>query len=278
MVKHFPYYSKRKTDGAEVKSPMVHREARRREMLALLQRTGFITLEQLAARFGVTLQTIRRDANEMDGGGLLRRYHGGVGRLGSTENTAYDIRRGHEIAAKRRIAHLVAEHVPDGSSLFINIGTTTEAVARALLVRERLRVITNNLNVAMILREKPDFEVLVTGGQVRHMDGGIIGGQAVDFISQFRADIGIIGISGIEPDGTLMDFDYREVRVARAILDHARCTYLAADHSKFGRNAMVRLGHVEELAALFTDAPPPEPCHGAILAAGIALHIAADQA
>ncbi len=258
-------------------SRMSDPDQRRRDILGVVQRSGFVTIDALAGQFGVTLQTIRRDVNELGEQGLVRRHHGGVARLSSTENISYDVRRHEAAEAKRRIARLVAEHIPDGASLFINIGTTTEEVARALKARERLRVITNNLNVAMILHEKPDFEVLVAGGVVRNRDGGIIGEAAIEFIQQFRSDFAIIGTSGIEPDGTLMDFDYREVRVAQAIIAHARQVFLVADHTKFGRNAMVRLAAAGAISAVFTDRDPPEPYRGSLLAAGAAIHVAPDD-
>ncbi len=97
----------------------------------------------------------------------------------------------------------------------------------------------------------------MAGGLVRPRDCGIIGEATIDFIHQFRVDYGIIGISGIDLDGTLLDFDYREVRAARAIIDNSRKVFLAADHTKFGRNAMVRLGSIEEVDALFSDRQPP---------------------
>ena len=139
-----------------------------------------------------------------------------------------------------RRAELVARHIPDEASLFINIGTTTEAVARALLGHSRLKVITNNLNVARILAENEGFEIIIAGGVVRNRDGGVIGEATMDFIRQFRTDFGIIGISGIDADGALLDYDYHEVRVAREIIGHARQVFLVADHTKFGRNAVVR--------------------------------------
>ena len=126
--------------------------------------------------------------------------------------------------AKQRIARAVAARVPAGCSLIINIGTTTEAIARELLRHKGLRVITNNLNVAAILSGNPDCEVIVAGGIVRSRDRGIVGEMTVEFIQQFRVDIGLIGISGIEADGggTLRDFDYREVKVAGAIIEIGR--------------------------------------------------------
>jgi len=231
---------------------------RHAQIKQIVQAKGFVTIEQLAREFGVTPQTIRRDINVLSKSGAIQRFHGGAGIASSTENVAYNERKIICFQEKRKIAAMVAEQIPDHASLFINIGTTTEAVAQALIHHKRLRIITNNLNVATILSSNENFEVIVTGGLVRHRDGGLIGEATIDFIQQFKVDFGIIGISGIDLDGTLLDFDYREVRVARAIIDNSRKVYLATDHTKFGRNAMVRLGNISEIDSLFTDQAPPQ--------------------
>lgn len=232
-------------------------QRRQAEIVALVQREGFISVESLTDRFGVTPQTIRRDVGLLSQAGAVRRFRGGVAVPSSVENLAYDARQVMSLAEKRRIAEIAARHVPDHASLFINIGTTTEAVAHALARHEGLRVITNNINVANILCAETEFEVILAGGVVRRRDRGIIGEATIDFINQFKVDIGIIGISGIDDDGTLLDFDYREVRAARAIIANSRTVFLVADSTKFGRGAMVRLGSIAEVDALFTDRPPP---------------------
>ena len=190
------------------------------------------------------------------------------------ENLAYPARQVLCLEEKRRIARLAARHVPDHASLFINIGTTTEEVAKALLNHQGLSVITNNLNVASILAGKPDFRVIVAGGLVRSRDRGLVGEATLDLIRQFKVDIGIIGISGIDLDGALLDFDYREVRVAQAIIENSRRVFLTADHTKFGRNAMVRLGGIQQIHALFTDQAPPPALAQHLRAADVALHVA----
>ena len=243
---------------------------RQLELLEEVRRARSVSVEALAERFGVTLQTVRRDVRLLAEAGLLARFHGGV-RLPSstTENIAYRQRQALNDDAKRCIARAVAQAVPNGCSLLINIGTTTEAIARELLGHKGLRVITNNLNVAAILSDNPDCEVIVAGGVVRARDRGIVGEVTVDFIQQFKVDIGLIGISAIEADGTLRDFDYREVKVARAIIEHSRQIWLAADHSKFNRPAMVELARLDHLDRLYTDAAPPEPFPHLLAEAGV---------
>lgn len=229
---------------------------RQQSILDLVRERGYLSIEELAQQFTVTPQTIRRDTNQLAEQNLLRRYHGGAAWDSSIENTAYNTRADQMRDEKQRIAEAIAAHIPDNASLFINIGTTTEAIARALLGHKNLKVITNNLHVASILAGKDDFEVLIAGGTVRG-DGGVVGQAAVDFIEQFRVDFAVVGISGIDEDGSLLDFDYQEVRVSRALIDNARQVFLAADSSKFGRNAVVRLGPISLVSRVFTDSPPP---------------------
>jgi DeoR family glycerol-3-phosphate regulon repressor len=231
---------------------------RREEIQHLVRAQGYVSIEDLAERFGKTPQTIRRDINALAGEGVVRRHHGGAGLPSTTENVAYATRRSLLADAKGRIAQLVARHIPNDASLFINIGTTTEEVARSLVHHANLRVITNNLNVAAILSDVESCEVTVAGGTVRKRDRGIMGEATLDFIRQFKVDFGVIGISGIEEDGTLLDFDYREVQAAKSIIANSRTVFLVADHTKFGRGAMVRLGHVGQIDAVFTDKPPED--------------------
>ena len=113
---------------------------------------------------------------------------------------------------------------------------------------------------------------------VRHRDGGIIGEATLDFVKQFKVDIAVIGISGIDEDGDLLDFDYQEVRIAQAIVDHSRQIFLAADHSKFGRNAMIRMGNIGNATHLFTDQSPPESVIRVMQERGVELVLAEQTA
>ena len=251
---------------------------RQQSILERARERGYVSIDELAQAFAVTPQTIRRDINQLAEQGLLRRTHGGAAsEASSIQNTAYAMRAGQMRDEKQRIAEAIATSIPDHASLFISIGTTTEAVARALGQHQGLRVITNNIHVAATLSGNAACEVIVAGGVVRARDRGIVGEAAVDFIRQFRVDIALIGISGIEPDGSLRDFDYREVKVAQTIIEHAREVWLAADHSKFNRPAMVQLATLPQIDRLFTDAPPPEPFPALLQEAEVALTIVAAE-
>jgi DeoR family transcriptional regulator, glycerol-3-phosphate regulon repressor len=229
---------------------------RHAEILALLRKSGRVAVEDLAAHFSVTLQTIRRDLKELAEAKALVRVHGGAIVASGVANLDYEARQHVARPHKQLIGEAAARLVPDNASLFVNIGTTTEEVAKALSNHSGLLIITNNLHVANELHRNKSIEVIVTGGSVRRGDGGILGAVTVAQIEQFRVDIAIIGTSAIDPDGTLLDFDVREVEISRAIIEHARKTILVADSSKFARTAPIRIGHLSEIDIFVTDCLP----------------------
>ncbi|MET3856456.1 MULTISPECIES: DeoR/GlpR family DNA-binding transcription regulator [unclassified Rhizobium] len=226
---------------------------RQTEILDIAKSEGRVLVEDLAARFSVTPQTIRKDLNDLCDSRVLTRIHGGAIFPGGTENVKYEARRSIAANEKTAIGRASAALIPNNASLFINIGTTTEAVGEALIEHHELMVITNNINVASRLRLFPSIEVVIAGGVVRHSDGGIVGEAAVDFIRQFKVDYAVIGASAIDPDGALLDFDYREVKVAQAIMANARHVVLVADSTKFERTAPVRIGHLSQVHTFVTD-------------------------
>jgi len=142
--------------------------------------------------------------------------------------------------------------------VILNIGTTTEQVAHALTAHRGLMVISNNMNVIHILRDVALKELVIVGGGVRQSDGAVIGDEAVEFISRYKVDYAVIGASSIDVDGSILDFDCREVAVSRAILRNARTRILVADHTKFERSAPVRICDVSELDYVVFDSPPPD--------------------
>ncbi len=232
---------------------MMYLSPRHTEIIQLAKDQGRVLVDDLASHFGVTPQTIRKDLNDLCDQRMLKRIHGGALYPSGVENMEYEARRKIAADEKQAIGRAAAELIPNGASLFINIGTTTEEVGSALLDHEGLMIITNNINVANKMRVYPDNEVVIAGGVVRASDGGIVGEAAVDFIRQFKVDYAVIGASAIDHDGALLDFDFREVKVAQAIIANARHVILVCDATKFERTAPVRIGHLSQVNTFITD-------------------------
>lgn len=252
----------------------ISQKQRRLEICKLLQQEGFATIDHLVSALRVTPQTIRRDLAVLAESQLIDRHHGGASHRSSVTNTHYQTRKILNQEEKEKIGAAVAGLIPDHASLFINIGTTTETIAQKLLNHKGLRVVTNNLHVAAIMSAKEDFRVMIAPGEIRYTDGGVVGNATRDYIDQFRMDFGIIGISGIHADGALLDYDDREVSVAKSIIEHSEQIILAADHSKFERSAMVQLGNISQVDYFVTDQKPNDRICKIIHQNKVSLHIA----
>ena len=252
----------------------LHLSQRQREVLDVARAQGKVMVESLAQSFGVTSQTIRRDLNQLCRLRLLQRIHGGAVLMDRGSNTGYAARLRLAAEGKAAIGRRTAGLIPNDASLIVNIGTTTEQVVRNFREHLGLTVITNNLNVVNALRPLENIEVMTAGGVVRREDGGIVGDATVEFIEQFKVDYAIIGTSAIEEDGTFLDHDPREVRVAKAIIENARSVLLVADGTKFQRSAPVRIGHVSQIDAVVTDVSPPARFMDACARHGVRVEIA----
>jgi len=245
------------------------------EILTLAREFGKVTVEMLSRHFDVTTQTIRRDLSDLCDSGNLTRVHGGAILPSGVVSLGYEERAHMATSQKAAMAHLCAAQIPNGASLFLNIGTTTEAVARALLNHKNLLVITNNINVANILATSPHSEIILAGGVLRRSDGGLVGDMAAEIIRQFRVDYSVIGTAAIAEDGVLLDYDFREVRVTQAIIQNSRKRFLVADSIKFSRHAPVRIAEMSDMTAFFTDRMPPSKVEALCIEHGVKLHIAA---
>lgn len=256
---------------------MLH-SPRQQEILAALRAGQAVSVEALAERFGVSAQTIRADLRRLSSAGLVERTHGGARAASVVQTRAYAQRRRDNAEAKARIALAAARLVPNDCSVMLNIGTTTEQVARALAGHSGLLVISNNINIATLLMGAPLRELVLVGGTVRPEDGAVVGPEAVEFLSRYKVDIAIIGASALDEEGDILDYDAREVSVARAILRNARRRILVCDHSKFACRAPVRIAHVSGIDQFVTDAPPPEGFARAAAEAGTEIILAGESA
>jgi len=245
--------------------------ARHAAILGSVREVGEVDVTALAAAHGVTPQTIRKDLNRLAERSLLARVHGGAAIGSGIANLLYDERRRLAADAKAQIGAAAARLIPEGASLFINIGTTTEAVARHLAHHHKLMVITNNLNVVDQLAGRSSISVIAVGGEVRASDRAVVGALAHQFLDNFRVDYALIGASGLSLDGDLLDFDPDEVQVSRSIIRNAREVILVADASKIGRAAPLRIAGIEALRHFVTDRIDAADLRTRIISAGINL-------
>jgi DeoR family glycerol-3-phosphate regulon repressor len=227
--------------------------ARHAAILESVRVAGEVDVAALAAAHGVTPQTIRKDLNQLAERSLLARVHGGAAIGSGIANLLYDERRRIAADAKARIGSAAAQLIPEGASLFINIGTTTEAVSQHLSRHHKLMVITNNLNVVDQLAGRSGICVIAVGGEVRASDRAVVGALAHQFLDNFRVDYALIGASGLSLEGDLLDFDPDEVQVSRSIIRNAREVILVADATKIGRAAPLRIAGIEALRHFVTD-------------------------
>ncbi|MFK8253937.1 DeoR/GlpR family DNA-binding transcription regulator [Ancylobacter terrae] len=245
-------------------------------IIALVRDAGVARIADLAARLGISDETVRRHIRALVEAGVLTREHGGVGWAGEAgapagEEAPFHRRMRVNAAAKRAIGEAVAGLVADGQVLLIDTGSTTAYVAQALRRRRDLTVVTNSLEIARHLVGRNGNRVYMAGGELRADLAAAVGPEALAFIRQFRADLAILSVAAIDDAGQFMDFDLDEARIARAMIEGAARCLVAADASKFGHRAAVAIGAV---GTLVTDAAPAPPMRAALEGAGTRVIVA----
>ena len=231
---------------------------RQRHILALIEVEGAQQIEDLALRYGLTTQTIRRDINVLCDLGQARRFHGGVDLPVMSRNISVNARSQLNSGAKRRIASHIAGQISNGSTVFLGIGSTVQFVAAALREHSELTVVTNNIDVALTLGNAPNMELHLTGGIWRANDQDVVGPDAVKFFEKFYATFSVIGAGGLSAEHGVLDYSYGEAQIANAIIENSRTRFLAADFSKWQRDASVRVVPFDRLTQLVTDRAPDD--------------------
>lgn len=219
----------------------------------LTSRGGTLSSSELTESFDVSVQTIRKDLNDLSDLGVVRRVHGGITLPTQSRNLSFTNRQVINLEEKKHIAKLTAAHIPNGSSLFLGIGTTPSQIAEHLVYHSDLRVITNNLNAALALCSNDNIETYVVGGRVRQTDEDIVGEEATAQFRNFQVNYGICGVAGISESGHLLNFSSEESHLFKAIVENCEKRILVADHHKFLRSAPLKSGHLRDFDLLLTD-------------------------
>lgn len=232
---------------------------RQQALMRYLKQYNYMSLDDIATRFAVTTQTARRDIQELEHAGKVRRLHGGATLSMSVDPLVYRARRVENAEAKEIIARKVVSRIGDGATIFIDTGSTCEAIARALVGHKGLRVVTYSLRVANILSDGTDFTIAVPGGFVRQVDSGVFHQDTAEFIRRFKFQHAIISVSSIDAEGDICDDDHAEVEAVQAAIEQSERTILAVDTSKFGRRALVKLASLDDMDELVCERMPDAP-------------------
>ena len=252
---------------------------RKERTAEMIRQRGFMSSSALAAEFGVSEMTVRRDLAELDAQGELIRTHGGAVRREprtietvGTEEPFFDERTKRNSEAKARIAKAAERLVHKGQAVALDIGTTTYQLADRLAGRADIRIVTNNLRIATLLGSK-SVDIYLLGGNVRRNEMSLCGPVAVQQAQKLRFDIAFLGVAGVSPGG-LFDYAIEEAEVKRVFLAQASRNVLLCDSSKFGQVSLVQVAQLDEIDTIVTDAPPPPDIAAALAAAGVETIIA----
>ncbi|WP_454744498.1 DeoR/GlpR family DNA-binding transcription regulator [Ciceribacter selenitireducens] len=246
---------------------------RHRDIFRLLQRDGTISVAELASRLGVSLETVRRDLKPLAGNGSVIKMHGAVSLPSVAGEAPFEKRMRENSDAKKAIAAAVAGTIRDGDSIMMDTGTTTSFLARELLSRRRLTVVTNSSDIARTLATVNDNRVYMAGGELRSDNGAAFGTTAIEFASRFSVTHAIISAGAVNTRG-VMDYDLEEAEFARMVLSRGKRAIVVTDSSKFGREGLVLVSGLAAITELATDKLPPSDIAEALDTAGIDLLLA----
>lgn len=248
------------------------KKERQRKILEIVERSGKVEVEQLANTLVVSVMTIRRDLTELDELGFIERVHGGalLPRHATAGEELPVIERSKEkTEIKGKIGRAVAGLIQDGDKIFLGSGSTTAAIAAALLHHRNLTVITNALNIANILMTAPQIKLAVIGGFLRRSELSLIGYFAENALHGLQVDKLVIGIRGIDPVKGLTSDNMEELLTDQAIMNTSKTVIVAADHSKFGHVAAIRTAPITAASKIVTNVGGPKDILQAIRLMGI---------
>src|SRR6516164_928217 len=246
-------------------------ETRRQQLLELITRQGYATLDELVRILGVSESTIRRDLEALDLAGSIKRTHGGAVYTGEVRSMpAFDDRTGTAAAEKRAIGLAAAALIEDGDTVLLDGGTTTLEVARALVGR-RVQVVTNSLPIAQLLASSQQTDLILIGGYVYPRTGVALGPLAVATMQSIRVRTAILGAGGIVAEG-IYNSNLLLVETERQMMSCGQEVMIVADHTKFGRLALARLCGLEEIDQIVVDSALSDGDRRTLEEAGVAIH------
>jgi DeoR family transcriptional regulator, fructose operon transcriptional repressor len=251
---------------------------RRTIILKELEDGGPVTVVDLASRLGVSEMTIRRDLADLEKEGGIRRIHGGaVNARGRSYEPPLALRENENQPAKRKIGKAAASLIADGESIALDIGSTTLQIARNLVGRHNLTVLTSSLHIANLLYSQPDIRLILSGGMVRLGEASLIGDLARYAYQNLYVDRLFLGVGAIDAQSGLTEYNWEDALVKQAMIGSAKEVILVADASKFDRVAFARVASLNNVHQIVTDRAPTGELLEAFNRIGIFIHVAGQE-
>jgi DeoR family transcriptional regulator of aga operon len=218
-----------------------------------LSATGSLSVTQLSSELGVSAATVRRDLQLLEDQRMLKRTHGGAVAQGVLYELPLRYKTARHQEQKHRIARVATERVTDGMAIGLTGGTTTTEVARSVIDRQRLTVVTNALNIASELAIRPNLKLVVTGGYARAESYELVGPLAEQSLAGLNLDVVFLGTDGISPQAGLTTHHEVEAHTDLALIERARRVVVVADSSKIGLVAFAQICTIDRVHELITD-------------------------
>lgn len=245
-------------------------EERRSKIIEKLKYERTLKVTDLIKEFDVSIETIRRDLEFLEGKGYLKRVYGGAIRVGFFgEEPSYKNREVKNLDAKRAIAAAAAEMIENGDTVFFDIGTTCLQVARCLSGKKDLTIITNSMLIARDVADFPSCHVYFIGGYVRKGEFSTSGALANASMMRFNADKAIIGAAGITLDAGITDYNMEEADIRARMIERAKYSIVVADSSKFGVVAVNTVCALDKVGVIVTDCGIPDDVRAKLSEASI---------
>ena len=256
----------------------LRRDDRFERIMTALRVGSSVRIADLATRFGVSTETVRRDIDELSRQGLVDRTYGGAASAAAFREAAVDERATERIDERRRIGACTAGLIEDGDVLMIDSGSTTVHFSQQLAAAApRVTVLTNCLGVALALGPLSETRVVLCPGDYHVQEGGVFGPETAAFLQRFRATKAIIGASGLTAEGPV-ELNSAATWVKRMMIERAARRFLLLDESKLGALSIETVCPLEQIDALVTSAPPPAALQDALIAASVEVHVAGKTA
>lgn len=251
---------------------------RRNAILAKLSMEGKVVVSDLSREFSVTEETIRRDLEKLDNDGLAKKTYGGAVK---NENFNIDIpfhvRQQANVEQKQYIASIIAEMIHDGDYIMLDSSTTALYVIKSILDRKKITLITNSIKILIELCNKPDWNIISTGGVLKEGGLSLVGYQAEKMVSGFHVDLAICSCKGLDTKMGVTDSNERDSEIKKAFFASAKKRVLAIDSTKFNKASFVKVCELGDVDVIVTDTDPGENWKERITAAGTEIRFETEE-